>query len=204
MVNYHGRLVESMPGEVVIRFAPTVTRDVRLRIASSLGLAERLFLESTGLGAYTILSGESVEDAIDAAAKTTGVVEACPSVAARLLSCYTACGGTRMSCSEPNEIYYPGQSGHLGLTDIDRAWNDPSIYGSRSNPNITIWVIDSGADTRHPDLVDKFIYDASGNPYLRTTPRSSSARRWRCKAAPWMRTSSAIYSVSPGPAAVLS
>jgi hypothetical protein len=46
---------------------------------------------------------------------------------------------------------------------MDRAWNDPSIYGAKSNPDISIWVLDSGSDPRHPDLVDKYRRDSAGS-----------------------------------------
>jgi hypothetical protein len=168
---YRGQPVTAIAGEVVLEFKPDVSSDQRRRIASSLGLSERLFLRHSPLGAYTILSGQSVEDVISAALKVDGVANAGPSAAAQFQSCSPACGEMLGACAMPDDALYPArQLGDVGWTDIDRAWNDPAIYGSRSNPDITIWVLDSGIDPRHPDLVDKLLRDGYGKAVGFITP----------------------------------
>ncbi|MEK7477685.1 MAG: S8 family serine peptidase [Candidatus Coatesbacteria bacterium] len=164
-IDYRGRMVETIAGEVILRFRPEVGEATRRQIASALGLRERLFLRFAPVGAYTILTGASVEAVMGAAAGVDGVVDAAPSFAAHALSCSVSCSGAPTACGLPDDFLYSTQLGHLGLTGIDQAWNDPSIYGANSNPDITIWVLDSGADPRHPDLVDKYRRDSQGNPF---------------------------------------
>jgi len=163
-VNFQGRAMKAVAGEIILEFRSDLSDEAKRRVVSSLGLRERLLLMRAPMGAYTILNGKSVEEVVSAAARTEGICKAGPSAVAELLSCSSTCGGSAAACPLPDDALYPGQLGNLGLTGMDQAWNDPSVYGAQSNPDITIWVNDSGVDPRHPDLVDKFLYDGAGTP----------------------------------------
>jgi len=158
-VIFHGKPVEAAAGEVVLEFDPRRTPDQRIAILTSLGLRERLWLDHLHMGAFTIMTGQSIEEVIDAASRTAGIRGACPNPRPHVLSCNPVCRGPVTTCPGVGDILYPRQMLTLRWSDIDRAWNDPSIYGSRSNPAITIWVLDTGVDKRHPDLMEKFLYD---------------------------------------------
>jgi len=131
---YHGKAVEAAAGEVALEFDQRQTPDQRAAILASLGLSERRWVDDAHVGAFTIMTGQSIEEVIRQAEGTPGIVRASPNPRLYQLSCNPLCHGPATVCPGVGDILYPRQTGTLGWSDIDRAWNDPSIYGARSNP----------------------------------------------------------------------
>ena len=74
------------------------------------------------------------------------------------------------SIAEPNDPYYPDQ---WALTHVGApcAW-DRTI----GSPEVTVAVVDSGVDMRHPDLVDRLRTGAPLNPDVMATWYSQGAQ----------------------------
>ena len=143
-ITWKGSRLSAVTDELIVRWKQDTPATARDRVRRGLGLERRRGLRSAGAellklggGDLEAVLGALADDPLVEWVEPNGIVRA-------------------VTYPVPDDPYYQGTrmpaQTYLGQIKADKAWNDPSVTGSKGDPSVIVAVIDTGVDYAHPDF----------------------------------------------------